>query len=142
MNNPQITIKPGRDKKAYRLRCRFKTDPYIPTALLDREKVRVGEMFVEDMRKQGWVYDTRYGFKLTGPYPTITPITVHVPRQPTAREMLSGVSQGDRFLDPGGNLAITMPQVASRESWDYEIASIFIRDELMVEVPDLHEERG
>ena len=133
----QIFIKPSREKKPYRLKCRFKVDP--GTIPQDSEKVRVAEMFVEDMRKSGWTYDDRFGFEMTGPYPVITPITIHAPRTLTARDMLDGVSQGDRFLEPEGTLAGLMPTLAESASWDYELKGVFIREELLTEYPDSHE---
>ena len=141
MNTVQTIIKPSRDKKPYRLRCRFKIEPYPRRERLDREKVVVAERFVEDMRKQGWAYSNS-GFKMTGPYPAIDPITIHAPRTPSAREMLAGVSQGQRFLDPGGAPASLMPTLFESEVWEYEVAAVFIREEMMIERPDLHEERG
>jgi len=141
MDTLQTIIKPGRDKKPYRLRCRFKIEPYPRRERLDREKVTVAERFVEDMRKQGWVYN-HSGFKMTGPYPAIDPITIHVPKTLSAREMLAGVSQGQRFLAPEGTVARLMPTLTESEVWEYEVAAVFIRDAIMTELPDLHEERG
>ena len=105
------------------------------------EKVTVAERFVEDMRKQGWVYNNS-GFKMTGPYPAIDPISIRVPRTPSAREMLAGVSQGQRFLAPGGTVAGLMPTLIESEVWEFEIAAVFIRETIMEEQPGLHEERG
>ena len=133
----QIFIKPSRDKKPYRLRCRFKVDP--GTVPQESEKVRVAERFVVDMKNQGWVYDDRFGFEMTGPYPVITPITIHAPRQPTAKQMLNEVSQGNRFLAPEGTVATLMPTLAESESWEYELKGVFIREEILTEYPDPHE---
>ena len=132
---------PTRDKRGYRLRCRFKSDPYPMESRLDREKVVIAEKFVADMHKQGWEHDGRYGFKLTGPFPMIpAPITIRPRRMRTAREMLSGVMQGQRFRDEGENYAQPMPKLVFSEYWEYEISAIFVREEILTEYPDPHEE--
>ena len=77
---------------------------------------------------------------MTGPYPVITPITIHAPRRPTAKDMMYGVSQGDRFPDQEGTLAGLMPTLAESEAWDYELKGVFIREEILTEYPDPHEE--
>ncbi|KKN75662.1 hypothetical protein LCGC14_0379020 [marine sediment metagenome] len=138
MDSPSIFIRPGREKKPYRLKCRFKVDP--DTRPSDTEKVRVAAQFVEDMRKQGWIHQDGSEWSMTGPYPVITPITIHAPRTPTAKEMMYGVSQGDQFLAPEGTLASVMPTLAESEAWDYELKGVFIREEILTEYPDPHEE--
>ena len=131
-----------REKRPYRLRCRFQIDPHPSRGRLDYEKVRIAEQFVEDMRKQGWEHDTRAAFTMTGPYPKITPITLHPRRMPSAWQMFPGVRAGYRFRDEGVDEAQMMPTLAAAEYWEYELASVFVRPELLAEVPDLHEERG
>ena len=140
MNTPSVLIKPSLDKKPYRLRARFKIEPHPWPERLDREKVRVAERFVRDMAAQGWTYDTRFGFRMTGPYPSIKPVTIHQPRTPSAREMMPHVAQGARFLEQGGTIAGLMPILGESEYWEYELAGVFVRDTLLVEQPDLHEE--
>lgn len=140
MKSVQTLIQPSRDKKPYRLRCRFKIERFPRLERLDREKVNVAERFVRDMKAQGWVYDNRFGFRMTGPYPVIEPVTIHIPRTPSARGMMPYVAQGARFLDQGGTVAMAMPLVAESESWEYELAGVFVRDAVLVERPDLHEE--
>ena len=139
MKSVQVVIKPSLDKKPYRLRCRFKSDPYPLQSRLDREKVTIAERFVRDMKAQGWVYDDRFGFRMTGPYPVTVPVTIHVPRMPSARGMLPYVAQGARFLDQGGTVAGIMPKLATSEYWEYELSAVFVRA-VLVEQPDLHEE--
>lgn len=141
METIQTIIKPTRDKKPYRLRCRFKIEPHPSMERVDREKVRVAEMFVADMHKQGWEYDTRSGFKMEGPFPFVPPITIHMPRVLTAKDMLSGVANGNRFLEDSGTPASMMPTLGASEWWEYELAGVFIRTEIMVEYADLHEEK-
>lgn len=136
-----IIIPRTRDKKGYRLRCRFKTDAYPSQARLDREKVTIAEKFVADMHKQGWEHDGRYPFKMAGPYPVLTITTVRPRRSPTAKEMMPYVMNGARFLDNGENTALEVPKLAMSEYWEYEIAGVFVRTEIITECADRHEEQ-
>ena len=135
-----IFIPKTRDKKGYRLRCRFKTDPYPTPGRLDREKVQIAEQFVRDMHKQGWEHDLRYPFKMTGPFPVVSPVTIRPRRVPTAREMYQHVGQGARFLDMGEDTVSLVPSLVASEGWEYEIAGIFVRTQILTEYPDAHEE--
>ena len=136
----QLLVRPSLDRKAYRLRCRFQTDPYPSQARLEREKVRIAEMFVADMHKQGWEHIERFGFRMTGPYPRIIPVALRPRQMPTARQMLSGVQQGRRFRDEGVEGVQIMPQLEMSEYWEYEIAGVFVRPAILTEIPSLHEE--
>lgn len=129
-----------RETKAYRLRCRFKTDPYPSRGELDRQKVIIAEKFISDMHKQGWGHDARYEFKMTGPFPMVEPMAIHVPRMLTAREMAPLVAMGARCRDTGRDVAKQMPSLMRSESWEYEIAGVFTREQILTERPDAHEE--
>jgi len=137
---PQFIIKPSLDHKGYRLKCRFKIEPHSPPDRIDHEKVRVAERFVEDMHKQGWEY-ANSGFTMSGPFPHISPMTIHAPRTLTAREMAPRVARGERFRDDGGSIAPMMPKLGLSEYWEYEIAGVFSRPAILTEYPDPHEER-
>lgn len=129
-----------RDNKPYRLKARFKIEPSPGRDRLDREKVRVAEMFVRDMHKQGWENDGRYGFRMKGPFPMVTVTTLHPRRMPTAREMAPMVARGARFLDNAESGVMELPPLALSEYWEYEIAGVFVRPQIMTEYPDPHEE--
>lgn len=135
-----LIMRPTRDRKAYRLRARFKIEPFPSPFRLDREKVRVAERFVADMHKQGWEYIEGYGFKMSGPFPMIVPRTIPVRRMPTAREMLPRVARGERFLDDSETGVSIVPALAESEAWEYEIAGVFAREQIMTERADPHEE--
>jgi hypothetical protein len=136
-----LILKQVRDNRPYRLKCRFKIDPHPGRARLNDEKVRVAEMFVRDMRKQGWEHDARYDdFTMKGPFPMVTTTTLHSRRSPTAREMAPSVASGARFLDNAGSGVLEVPPLALSEYWEYEIAGIFVRPQIMTEYPDPHEE--
>ena len=92
------------------------------------------------MRKQGWVHDGRYEFVMKGPFPKVEPMTIRPRRMLTAREMASGVARGARFLDDGGDMAKAMPVLELSEYWEYEIAGVFVREQIMTESADPHEE--
>lgn len=135
-----LIIPRTRDNKSYRLKCRFRIEPHPGRARLDREKVRIAEWFIRDMHKEGWEHDGRYGFTMKGPFPMVTPVTLHPKRMPTAREMAPSVARGARFLDNAEPGVMKVPSLALSEHWEYEIAGIFVRPQIMVEYPDPHEE--
>ena len=135
-----LLLRPSRDKRAYRLRCRFKTDPRPGVGRLEREKGRIAERFVEDMKKQGWDYLPQHGFTMKGPFPYIQPVTIHVAKTPSAREMIRAVAQGARYVDQGGTQASAMPTLAVTEWWEYELAGVFSHETILTEYPDPHEE--
>jgi len=140
MQASQLITKANLDRKAYRLKCRFKIEPSPKMGRLERERIRVAEMFVSDMNKQGWTYVPQHGFTMKGPYPFVAPTTLHIPRTLTAREMLPGVANGLRFRDGGGSMASLVPPLNSAEWWEYELAGVFSRPQITVEQPKLHEE--
>lgn len=135
-----LLLRPTRDKKAYRLRCRFKIEPHPQQSRLDLEKVRIAAQFVRDLHAQGWDHLPGYGFRMRGPFPMVTPTTIHVPRLPSARQMLSQVRQGARFLDPGSDGVSIVPALDATEWWEYEIGGVFTREEIVVEYANPHEE--
>ncbi|MDP2662630.1 MAG: hypothetical protein Q8R28_18080 [Dehalococcoidia bacterium] len=148
---PHLILKQVRDRKAYRLRCRFQVDPApSPTRdfmghgrwmrRLEREKVRIAEVFVRDMKAQGWENLSSHGFTMRGPFPMVAPVSIVVQRTPSAREMLSGVQQGQRFRDAGGTMAQDVQGLGMSEWWEFELAGTFVREAILVEVADRHEE--
>lgn len=140
MESPQIIIKPGLERKPHYLAARFRIDPYPSRDLIEVEKVRLAERFVSDMHKQGWDYAGQ-GFKLTGPFPYVEPMTIHIPKTLTARQMAPMVAQGAKYRDDGGSIAPMMPVLSESECWEFQISAIFSRADLLTETPDLHEER-
>ncbi len=138
---PELILRPPRDKTPYRLKCRIKTEPYPSRSRLDVEKVRVTEQWVVDMHKQGWENLPGHGFKMAGPFPAVTPMDLHFKRIPSAQEMLPEVMQGARFLDPGVDGVQEVPALHESEWWEFEISGVFIRDEIHIERPELHEEK-
>ena len=151
MPSTQLLLRPTRDRKAYRLKCRFKIEP-SPSPVrdsmgharwmsrLEREKVRIADWFVRDLRVEGWESLPSHGFKMRGPFPMVVPTTIRVVRPPSAREMRDAVMQGARFLDKGVNYAKSVPKLNASEWWEFEISGVFTREQIMTEIPDAHEE--
>lgn len=135
-----LIVRPGLEKQGYRLKCRWKTDPHPTVRRFDREKVRIAEQFVLDMHKQGWEHDNRFPFKVKGPFPMVEPVTIHPRRTPTAKEMLPYVANGARFLDTGDGAAKPALTLGLSEYWEYEIAGVFVRTQILTEQPDPGEE--
>lgn len=139
MNYPEVLIRPELEKKAYRLRCRFVTPAYPDIDRVHKLKYKIAEDFVRDMELQGWKYtperlpENVRGFKLTGPYP-VTPVT----GLPTHAEMIrfnaKNGPQSYMAVPPG--YAQELLDLDESENWEFEISAVFIREQLMAEVPD------
>ena len=146
---PELLLRPDLGKRAYRLRCRFTVGAGISPDKLETAKMKTAELFVQDMRKQGWEYDPNRlearlrGFTLKGPFST-TPITGAPSRLERvrfdAKRDLSRVLAGDNMRLPDIDYAITVPLLDESDTWEYEISAIFIRNTILTEVPDSHEE--
>ena len=149
MSLPEVLIKPDLGKKAYRLKCRFTLPAYPMPDWIEKAKWKAAEMFVADMAKQGWEYDPNRlslnvrGFRITGPY-SKTPIMVlptSIERQRlVAHRDLFRVRAGDRMRDKGSDYAKVLPMIEESDQWEYEISAVFIRNVILVETPDTHEE--
>ena len=140
MTTLQIIAKPSLEKRAYRLRCRFRIEAYPQPSRLELAKVRMAERFVNDMHDQGWEYMERSGFKMAGPFPMVEPVVIHRPRTLSAREMLAGVLAGKPFRNEGADYAKPVLGLDVQEYWEFELAGIFAHTQLLTEYPDTHEE--
>lgn len=138
----ELIIRTPREKKAYRLRCRFTVDAGASQDSIDKMKIRVAEKFVEDMKKQGWEYDpnkieaSQRGFTLKGPF-LPTPITglpkFHERIRFNSREALPRVMAGDPMRLPDKSWVVDMPTITTTDKWDYELSAVFIRPTIMIE---------
>lgn len=139
-------IRPDLGKKAYRLRCRFRCEmgDHKPggkdRAYFEEARKVALEQFVSDMRVRGWEYTDRELPRVTGPYPYIPAGELPKPRRISARNMLSGVMQGQKFRDDVEGV-FTPDPVDATEYVEYEIAAVFVRNTILVDLPDLHEEK-
>ena len=146
---PELLLRPDLGKKAYRLRCRFTVEAYTLPDRIDKYKFKMAEKWVADMYKQGWDYDPNVlplddrGFKLRGPF-SATPITglpkLKDIRPMTNREALARVMAGDKLRDTGEDWAVTLPEIDKTDKWEYELSAVFVRNTILTEVPDSHEE--
>ena len=142
----ELLLRPDLGKRAYRLKCRFVTGSFPSERTLEKAKYEAADLFVSDMAKRGWQYMAEHGFKMRGPFPATEIISLpkpsdarwHIP----SRELLPAVSQGynGRAAIDGG-YARNVPLITETDSWEFELAGVFIHDTIMTEVPDPHEEK-
>ena len=135
-----LLIRPDLGKRPYRLKCRFKIEASPPAERLRRGSITALELFVRDMALQGWEYTPKYKVELAGPFPVTEPMTLRTVRPPSSKEMLAGVRQGERFLAKSESLAQLVVPLSENEHWEYEIRAVFIRNTILTEHPDKHEE--
>ena len=140
-----LTIRTERDlgRKPYRFKCRFVIEARPTRESLKRGALKSHDLFVRDMAKQGWEYLSSEPPRLRGPFTPVIPMTVHVRRPPTSREMLHMVAQGApfRFRAEQETLAQTVTPLSMNESWEYELSLVFVGRTIRFEVPDRHEEK-
>ena len=142
---------PDLGKKAYRLKCRFQVPAGSGRAYLERAKYAAAEQFVADMAKRGYehigeshrlpVAERGWRMKFKGAHIEVMTSLPKPKRLPSAREMQAAVMQGARFLADDRPTTMTVPHFTQCEYHDYELSTIFLRDTILFEVPDLHEEK-
>ena len=142
----ELIIRPDLGKHPYRLRCRFTVPAYPNAILLERAKYQAADLFIRDMRKQGWEYMPRHGFTMSGPYPVTD--TAPLPKrsaQPKwhtpSREVLQRIEAGQTVRAADADFAKEVPKLSESENWEYELAGVFLRDMIRSVVPDPHEEK-
>lgn len=141
---------PDPGKRAYRLHCRFQIGAYPSARQLELAKYKWAEQFVVDMAKKGYQHigessrlpPEQRGWRLTFKGAHIAPMNlVKPPRVLSSREMLPQVMQGARFRAEEEPPVMLVPHYSETEYWDYDLSTIFIRDTILMDQPDLHEER-
>lgn len=142
----ELMLRPDLGKRAYRLRCRFTIGAMPSARTLEKAKYHAAELFVRDMKQQGWEYLDHYGFRMTGPFPATEAVTVpkrsqqarwHIP----SHELLPALLAGYRVPMPvEPSIVRCVPTISTTDAWEYELAGVFIRDTILTEVPDPHEE--
>ena len=149
MNNLALTLllRPDRGRSAYRLRCRFKVNAFPNPDFFDKAKFQAAEMFVRDMKKQGWTYLDKHGFKVSGPYAPLVPVSLphrHLQAQwhTASRDLLPQIQAGRRFHRPKepGYVSV-VPSLIEMDEWEFELAGVFVHSTILTEIPDAHEER-
>lgn len=140
MHDIQLLLRPDLGKKAYRLKCRFRIGALPRRDLLDKAKVQAAEWFVVDMRKQGFEYIDRFAVTMRGPFPCVDPMPLQKPKRLTARQMLAGILQGNKYRAANETLAQNVLPLGESEHWEYELSMVFAHKTMLAERPDKHEE--
>ena len=65
---PGLIFTPERERKAYRLKCAFRTDSGVRGRHLELLTLEAGKRFIADMAKQGWEFRDEHGLTLKGPF--------------------------------------------------------------------------
>ena len=133
---PQIILRPGLEKKAYRLRCRFSIPAFPTERWLEKAVLATGKVFIADLAKRGWVYLDKHGIKLSGPFPALT--TVRLPPKSQQEPWQYSARQGPgKHRVSGAAFGVsTVPGLDAIGDWEYELAAVFVHKELWAEVPD------
>lgn len=132
-------------RKPYWFHCRFSVPAYPKQEWLDKAADEAGHLFIADMNKQGFQYEDRYGIVIRRMPGAATPITggpsINERERFDARRDMQRVLSGDpmRAREDLSYVA-SVPVLAEAEFWEYDLAGVFVHDELMVETPDPHEE--
>lgn len=139
---PQIILRPGLEKKAYRLRCRFSIPAFPTERWLEKAVLTTGKVFIADLAKRGWIYLDKYGIKLSGPFPALTTVRLP-PKAQQAPWQFSARRQGPgrhRILgqEPASFGVGAVPSLDAIGDWDYELSAVFVHKALQAEVPDDH----
>ena len=147
MNALTLLIRPDLGRKAYRLRCRFTANAFPDADLLAKAKFKAAEMFVRDMRKQGWDYLDKHGFKMSGPYFPMQIVNLpkrHMQAQwhTNSRDLLPQIQNGYRAQRPAQESYVrTLLTINDLADWDFELAGVFVHQTILVETADAHEEQ-
>jgi len=141
---------PDLGKRPYRLKCRFRVPAGSGPDFLEKAKYAAAEQFIADMKVKGWEYiggssrlpPEARGFRLTFKGAHVEVRGLSKPKRlPSSREMLPAIMQGARFLPDERSDVVTVPHYTETEYLDWELAGVFLRNTLLMEVPDAHEER-
>ena len=141
---PTLLLRPDLGRKAYRLKCRFIVEAFPKEEWVNQAKFVAAQLFINSMAKQGWEHLEKYGFAMRGPFPE-TPITP-LPKRPPDVSNLEALKMAEagyhgRLEDESSLVASVLP-LSQSENWEYELAGVFVHKTILVEYPDLHEERS
>lgn len=143
MNSPMILLRPDRGYRPYRLKCRFEIEADHTRGQLEKARNVALNQFIADLSKQGWEYQERFLPRITGPYPNVQPSSsLPKPQRISAKRMLPELIQGHKFRDAGELEGVQTPEPIDATEWvQYEITAVFIHKTILVDIPDLYEER-
>lgn len=140
-----VIIRPEMKLKPYWFHCRFSLPAYPKQEWLDKAADECGRQFIADMNRQGFTYQDRFGIvirQMPSPAVPITGAPSILERERfNARRDLDRILSGDRMRalpDPG--YVASVPLLSEAEFWEYDLAAVFVHEELLVETPAAHEE--
>lgn len=134
----EVLLRPDLGKRPYRLKCRFITNAFPTERMLEKAKHEAAGLFVRDMAKQGWQHLGGHGFKMSGPFPATEIVTLpkrseqerwHTP----SAQMLA--SQSFQRKPQASSYARIVPLITETDSWEFELAAVFVHDTLLTEIP-------
>lgn len=134
--------RPDLGKKAYRLHARFEIGAHPSGRQLEKAMHYWMDRFIEDMAKRGYEYVSKYPIEATFKGAYIAPVALpKPPRVLSAREMLPQIRQGAKFRAEEVPGVQTVPHFNQTAVWSYDLSAVFIHDAILMDVPDLHEEK-
>ena len=148
MNQTTLLLRPDLGNRPYRLWCSVRV-PAKPKgsyqrAMWERDLQRgmrkAVEWFIEDQKKDGFLYQSKYPLQVKGPFPPVDPITIHVVREPTSREMLPRLLQGWRPSASPPMPSLTAGTLEESEDWEFRVGLVFAHKTILLERPDEGEE--
>ena len=141
MNAPILLLHPDRGYRPYKLYCRFEIEADHNRGQMEKARNIALNQFIEAMQNQGWQYLARVWPRITGPYPNVQPMNLPKPQRISARQMLQGVMQGNRYRAKDDTAVLTPDPIDQTDWVQYEITAWFTHKTILVDWPDLHEER-
>lgn len=134
--------RPDAGKRAYRLHCRFEVGAHPSERQLEKAMHYWMDRFVEDMAKRGYQYLSKYPIEATFKGAYVAPVALPKPKRlPSAREMQRDVMQGAKFRAEPVTGMQTVPHYLQAAIWQYDLSAVFLHDTILMDVPDLHEEK-
>ena len=143
--------RPDLGKRPYRLKCRFDIGAHPSARHLELAKYEAMDQWVADMAVRGYDYigdssrlpKSERGVRMTFKGAHIEIRGIPKPkRPPSSREMEYAVRQGAKFRAEDDLSSVwTVPHYTETELWDYELSAVFLSNIILMEVPDLHEEK-
>lgn len=138
-----LLLRPDLGKKAYKMRSRFRIEAEHTREQLNRARNVALNDFIVAMGKRDWQYVSKYLPRITGPYSYIQPSEQAKPQRISAKQMLPGVLQGNKYRESPDTLGVFSPDPVDATEWvEYEISAFFVHPTLVLEIPYSHEERG
>ena len=122
---PGLIFTPERERKAYRLKCAFRTDSGVRGRHLERLTLEAGKRFIADMRKQGWEFRDEYNLTLKGPF--VWEDEGDLPTKAQQKRGHDAFVQRSQVVEKSpGIYELSLPN--GSEKW--ELYGVFVREEI------------